>query len=227
MPEGFSKMDIWGTGLAVLVTIVGGVLLQAHFIDFFVFIILLIIGLVIPIGRVLYPFLLRDILHIEEEKKKVKKDVWEDWALVWKRLKDVRVVGATQEMDSDKPSYLPEHSLMNQKFSLYIAEVNLNEWIKTVKQGLKLFSTPTSKEYKAVLVFDIYSGKVIEENWNMTIVEWEKKFPERAEAGYYSKAPPVPRIIIPPALAGLLPLTELGGAVEVSGEKGGKGGGKK
>ena len=224
MPEIFSKLDIVGTVIAIVVIIVAGILLNSRVIDFVTFIILLIIGLIVPVGKILYPIIIRDILKLEEEKKRIKRDVFEDWILVWNRLKEVRVMGAQQE-GKDDLTYLPDNHTIIQKSSLYVAEITLAEWLKTVKQGSRALNNPKLADYKAVIVFDIYSGKIVEERIGQTLAEWEKDFPTKAEQGYYSKAIPAPKIIIPPALAPYLPMAELSGQFETSGS--GQGGKKK
>jgi len=220
MPEIFSKIDIIGMVFAVAIVVVAGILLNSRLIDFVTFFLLIIIGLIIPIGRILVPIVMRDILQLEEEKRRVKKDVFDVWKIVWNRMKENMALGVTQESEDDLPSYLPHKHYIIQKFNIYVAEVNLADWMTTVSQGNpSLIPNTTLMKYSAVIVFDLYSGKLVEENYGMLITEWEKLFPEKAEAGWYSRAPALPRIIIPENLLGFLPREALAGSVETSKKK--------
>lgn len=210
----YDKTDVLGLVISGVLVVLAGILLSSRIIDFLTFWIMIFIGLIIPIAKLLRPIIIKDILKIEEEKRKVKEDNFDIWKRVWRRLQEERVGFATSQQE-DKPSYVPLDDVIIQKYNIYVAEINLKDWITTVKQGYIGLNKKRLTTYSAVIVFDLYSMKVIEQNYGIDMEQWEQKFEERAGRGYYSKVEPKARIIIPEALAGFFPREMFGGTPEV------------
>lgn len=207
----WDKSDILGLVISGILILLAGILFSSGKIDFITLWIMIIVAIVIPVAKLLGPFIVKDILKINEEKLKLKLHSFEYWKEVVQIIKQFKV-GFDSGGDDKDVIFYPINQMIIQNYGLYVAEVDESKWFKTVSQGTIIQNNPKKEKYRAVIVYDLYSRKIVEENRNMDIEEWEtKKFPQRAEMGFYSKVSQRSKIILPPNMAGMLPMEMFGG----------------
>jgi len=183
----FSGTDLLIYAIVLLIILAALIAYSSGIIGTGLFIILLFIAIAPPFFKfIIQPYVLGNRLKQEQEKLKLKRDIFDI-------EKEVKAKLIQHYKGLTNSALLPNNMFIIQKQGVWVGYYNPKDVKRSNMRGAASTDLP-----EGIVEYDLYSNKVVAFRSEEQMDAWERKFYERAKRGYWLLTEQkMPNIILP------------------------------